>query len=99
MRLSEEVLSKIKTLANKHFGESCEVRIFGSRIDNSKRGGDIDIYIKTDSKENLIELKAKFLAELKMTIGDQKIDLLVESKDKPEENPVYEVARTTGIKI
>lgn len=99
MRLSEEALKAIKTLAQKYFGEGCEVRIFGSRVDNTQRGGDIDIYVKTDFQENLLELKARFLSELKRTIGDQKIDLLVENRDKPEENPIYEIARKTGIKI
>lgn len=99
MRLSEEVLKTIKILAQKYFGESCEVRIFGSRVEDTKKGGDIDIYIKTEIKNKILERKAGFLAELKMAIGDQRIDLLVENIEKPEETSVYEIARTTGIKI
>lgn len=99
MRLDEETLKTIKVLAEKYFGEHCEVRIFGSRVDDTQKGGDIDIYIKTDLKEDILERKANFLAELKRKIGDQKIDLLVENIDNPEKNSVYETARTTGIKI
>ncbi|WP_141267036.1 nucleotidyltransferase domain-containing protein [Thermodesulfovibrio sp. Kuro-1] len=99
MRLDEKTLKTIKVLAEKYFGKYCEVRIFGSRVDDTQKGGDIDIYIKTDLKEDILERKASFLAELKMKIGDQKIDLLVEHIDNPEKNSIYETARTTGIKI
>ncbi|WP_353683485.1 nucleotidyltransferase domain-containing protein [Thermodesulfovibrio sp. 3907-1M] len=99
MRLSEEVLKAIKTLAKKYFGENCEVRMFGSRVDDTQKGGDIDIYISTEMKDGIIEAKASFLAELKRKIGEQKIDILVENMHKPEENSIYEIARTCGIKI
>ncbi|MEJ5227060.1 hypothetical protein [Thermodesulfovibrio sp.] len=99
MRLDENTLKTIKKLAEQYFGKYCEVRIFGSRVDDTQKGGDIDIYIKTDLNVDILERKASFLAELKMTIGDQKIDLLVERNDNPEKSPIYETARTTGIKI
>jgi len=99
MRLSEEVLKAIKTLANKYFGENCEVRIFGSRVDNTQKGGDIDIYIRTQMKNGIISAKAEFLAELKRQIGEQKIDLLIENMNNPEKNSIYEIARNTGLKI
>ncbi|GAB5045717.1 nucleotidyltransferase domain-containing protein [Thermodesulfovibrio sp. TK110] len=99
MRLSEEILKVIKTLAIKYFGENCEVRIFGSRTDDTQKGGDIDIYISTEMKDGIIEAKASFLAELKIKIGEQKIDIIVENISKPEKNSIYEIARTCGIKI
>lgn len=99
MRVDEETLKTIKVLAEKYFGEHCEVRIFGSRVDDTQKGGDIDIYIKTEIKENILEKKASFLAELKRKVGDQKIDLLVENKAYPEKTLIYETARTKGIKI
>ncbi|MDW7972265.1 MAG: hypothetical protein RMI01_03555 [Thermodesulfovibrio sp.] len=99
MRLDERTLKIIKLLAEKYFGQYCEVRIFGSRVNDTKRGGDIDIYVKTDLNDDVLEKKASFLAELKMKIGDQKIDLIVENTKNPEKGSIYEIARTTGIKI
>lgn len=98
MRISPETLRLIKELAIKYFGEDCEVKIFGSRIDDTKRGGDIDIYVET-SKDVEPDIQAMFLAELKIKAGDQKIDLLVQRRDRPKKDPVFEYAKNTGVKI
>ncbi len=98
MRIDQNTLKIIKELAIRYFGEDCEIRIFGSRIDDSKKGGDIDIYIET-SLEAGPEDKAGFLADLKFAIGDQRIDLLVQKRGRPLKGPIYEYAKTTGVKI
>ena len=59
-----------------------EIFLFGSRIDDTLKGGDIDLFVTTNSREdNNLEKKLDFLALLKQKIGDQKIDLII-SKDK-----------------
>ncbi len=98
MRISEKTLNIIKELAIKYFGEDCEVRIFGSRTDNTKRGGDIDIYIEC-LKEIDMETKARFLSELKIKIGDQKIDLIIQRKGMSYQKTIHDYAKKTGIKI
>lgn len=97
MRIDPETLRIIKELACKYFGEDAEIRIFGSRLDDTKRGGDIDIYIET-SLETGFEEKAGFLKDLKIAIGDQKIDLLVKKRGESPKG-VFEYAKTTGVKI
>lgn len=59
-----------------------EARLFGSRIDDSKRGGDIDLLIiaKVNNSETLKYKKFDILAEIKKNIGDQKIDLKIVDK-------------------
>jgi len=57
-----------------------QIYLFGSRVDDMKRGGDIDLYIVTDLT-NLYDKKIKFLVKLKGYIGEQKIDVII-SKDK-----------------
>ena len=53
-----------------------KIFLFGSRVDDSKRGGDIDLFIEIDDKSNLFEKKIKFLAKMKRFLGEQKIDLV-----------------------
>ena len=75
MRLSEFEIETIKELAEKHFGEGTTVYLFGSRTDENKKGGDIDLFITIKDEKRLnIEAKVQFLAELKTKIGDRKID-------------------------
>ncbi|NWF66333.1 MAG: hypothetical protein HXX81_02580 [Campylobacterales bacterium] len=50
--------------------------LFGSRVDDNKRGGDIDLYIELDSFENIGKNKIEFLILLKRAIGEQKIDVV-----------------------
>ena len=54
--------------------------LFGSRVDDTQRGGDIDLYIVSHNLENTLEKKIKFLVLLKQLIGYQKIDVII-SKD------------------
>lgn len=99
MRINPETLRIIKELAIKYFGEDSEVRIFGSRIDDTKKGGDIDIYIETSITEGLLDRKAGFLTDLKIKIGDQKIDLIVKKRGEEGESPIYRYAVKEGVKI
>ncbi|NLQ18998.1 nucleotidyltransferase domain-containing protein [Marinomonas sp. M1K-6] len=51
--------------------------LFGSRVDDTQKGGDIDLYIIPSSFDDLAEKKITFLTGLKRDIGDQKIDLVI----------------------
>jgi predicted nucleotidyltransferase len=56
-----------------------EIVLFGSRIDDNQKGGDIDLFIKPSVvSDSLFEQKLRFLTALKKEIGDQKIDLVLE---------------------
>ena len=48
MRLSPEDIVVIRTLVQARFGPSAGIWLFGSRLDESARGGDIDLYVEPD---------------------------------------------------
>ena len=76
MRVSQFEIETINSLAIKWFGTGVKVFLFGSRVDDDKKGGDIDLFIKNiDDKLLTLENKIQFLADLKIIIGDQKIDV------------------------
>ena len=60
----------------KEFFENGEIYLFGSRVDDSKKGGDIDLYLEVKDHSNLFEKKLKFLSRVKKELGDQKIDVV-----------------------
>lgn len=82
MRLSLHEIKSIVRLKDKFFGEQSRIYLFGSRVDDDQKGGDIDLYIKPDSFDTTLEKKIKFLARLKAEIGEQKIDLILPSDEK-----------------
>ncbi|MBL4730628.1 MAG: nucleotidyltransferase domain-containing protein [Sulfurimonas sp.] len=75
MRLSKHSIESIKTVFQIVFKEG-NIYLFGSRTDDTKKGGDIDLYIEVQDKTDLFEKKIKFLARLKQKIQDQKIDVV-----------------------
>jgi predicted nucleotidyltransferase len=94
MRLSKEEIDTIKFLAKKYF-DTDKVYIFGSRVDDDKKGGDIDIYIETDLKKTL-NAKLAFLRDFELKFGLQKIDLIV--NNNTFYHPIFEIAKK-GVKI
>ena len=73
MRLKEIEIETIKT-AVKKYDENAEIYLFGSRTDDTKKGGDIDILIITDKLKNK-EIR-KIRLEIFDLIGEQKIDIV-----------------------
>ena len=93
MRLTTKEIEAI-ILTFKNIFKIGKIYLFGSRVDDTKKGGDIDLYIQTDNKENLVEKKIEFLVELKRKIGDQKIDVVI-SRDI--NRPIEQIALKEGI--
>jgi predicted nucleotidyltransferase len=82
MRLSDDEIKTIKKLALDHFGPGVKVYLFGSRTDDRKKGGDIDLFITHSNKEQLnSRKKLGFLTDLILKIGEQKIDVVLDKKD------------------
>jgi len=75
MRLNNYYIESIKQTFLSVF-EDGNIYLFGSRVDDTKKGGDIDLFLELNDKSNLFEKKIKFLAKLKQKIQDQKIDIV-----------------------
>ncbi len=77
MRLSKFEQSAIKKAFLETF-ESGNIYLFGSRVDDSLRGGDIDLYLVSDIKfDDERNRKRDFLIKLDEYIGEQKIDVIL----------------------
>ena len=79
MRLTERQRAIIREAGMRHFG--VVPRLFGSRLDDAGRGGDIDLFIPRDwPPEESVPWRLCFCAELRRCLGDQKIDVVVENQ-------------------
>jgi predicted nucleotidyltransferase len=80
MRLSTIQQHSIRESVER-FLAAAKILLYGSRADDTKRGGDIDLLILTkDTFERSIQYK--ILAAMYLRLGEQKIDLLIENPDK-----------------
>ncbi|NCO02133.1 MAG: nucleotidyltransferase domain-containing protein [Epsilonproteobacteria bacterium] len=76
MRLSKRIQNIIKKAVFENFGD-VKVYLFGSRTDDTKKGGDIDIAIDTQiDKEEFRKKKIQFFVSLLRVDFDLKIDLV-----------------------
>lgn len=76
MRLERRVINKIKNAINDSFG-NVDTYLFGSRVDDQKKGGDIDIAVDTSITGNEFrKKKIKFLANLFRQDFHLKIDIV-----------------------
>ena len=100
MRLRDYEISVIKDAVNNCFGPTAKVSLFGSRIDDSKKGGDIDLLIEADIISSDIYInKIRVLTEIQMKLGEQKIDLIVTENPKEDSRLVVKEALRTGQKL
>ena len=80
MRLTPRERQIIREAGLHHFG--VVPYLFGSRLDDAGRGGDIDLYIPgTWSPHETVLRKIRFCAELRRRLGDRKIDVIVGKKE------------------
>ena len=97
MRLDDKTRSIIKNEVARQFGEAAVVRLFGSRVDDTQRGGDIDLFIEpTQPLENRIQEECRLSASLYIKLGGRKVDVLIKDALKPL-LPIHEQALRTGI--
>ena len=96
MRLSTYEINSIKDTFSDIFKDG-KIFLFGSRVDDNKRGGDIDLFIKLNyplSTKEILDKKSKFKLALYDKIGEQKIDVVI-SKD--ENRSIEKEALRTGV--
>jgi hypothetical protein len=84
MRILKHEIQSISGVLKKHVGDaSAELRLYGSRTDDQKRGGDIDLLLIVGSEALAKKLNSEkhwILSEIKAEIGDQKVDLKISTE-------------------
>jgi predicted nucleotidyltransferase len=101
VRLTGFQISLIRDQSLKHFGSNSRVWLFGSRVDDSQRGGDIDLYVESDIQDPaaLVDAKLHFMLEIHRILGDQKIDLVLHRNKCNRNLPIYRIAKETGERL
>ena len=82
-------------LTTQYFWQSANLYLLGSRVDDNKKGGDIDLLVETDAAVSM-QQKLDFLVNVEMTGTQRKIDLILKAPDSGE-RAIYKTAKQTGI--
>lgn len=100
MRLTPQQIAFIRRSTLEAFGTGAQVWLFGSRVDDNKRGGDIDLLISPAAEETesaALARKLRFLGLLERQLGERKIDVVIERPG--DTRPIVQVAHDTGVRL
>ena len=96
MRLTPEQIHAIKRHTRAVFGTDAIVRLFGSRTDDARSGGDVDLLIELPQKNALadeIRLIARLEGELDLPVD------VVTAYPAQAHRPIVEIAKLTGVTL
>ena len=95
MRLTEREITAIREEIWR-LDPKAEVYLYGSRVDDTARGGDVDLLVisATLGFRDVLRLRTRILDR----IGWQQLDLVVRRRDQMDE-PLAAMAQETGIKL
>ncbi|MDP2832594.1 MAG: nucleotidyltransferase domain-containing protein [Pseudomonadota bacterium] len=96
MRLKPEQTQFIKSTIARHFGEGARVWLFGSRVNEAKRGGDVDLYVQPEDAADCFHRRIRCLGALVEGLP-YPVDLVVD--DGTRELPIYRIAQLEGVRL
>ena len=94
MRVSKNEINIIKTNILEYI-QDAKIILFGSRVDDHKRGGDIDIFVQTKRQITLQE-QVTILANIELSGVLRKVDLVVKMPNSKEQT-IFKTALQEGI--
>ena len=95
MRLTADQVGAIRERIHNHLGPHAQIWLFGSRVDDTRRGGDVDLYVEPETPPDLMaSLRCK--SELADTL-DLNVDLIVQQPGR--DLPIYRIARQSGVQL
>ena len=99
MRLTVEQANTIRRIASEEAGVDVDVRLFGSRLDDTARGGDVDLLVQTSRLiDNPALFSARLSARLMRALGGRRVDVLL-SAPNLETLPIHAFAAAEGVRL
>lgn len=96
MRLTTKQIDLIRQLATQLAGEHAQIRVFGSRLDDTAKGGDLDLLLEIpEPVENPARLAASISAKVSRIMHGRKVDVLI-SAPNLKKLPIHEIGHKEG---
>ena len=99
MRLTDEQRRAIVEETTRIFGAAASVRLFGSRVDDSIRGGDVDLLVETPNPIAQPALAAARLAvKIERRLDGRHVDVVLVTPETPALS-IHDIARRHGMAL
>ena len=99
MRLTDGQIAAIRDGASQLAGQAARVWLFGSRVRDEARGGDVDLLLELD--EAVSEpalLSAKLAAKVSRAMNGRKVDVLIKAPNLLH-LPIHTIALSEGVRL
>ena len=99
MRIADQQRQAIRQAVTEIFGENAVVIVFGSRVDDSLKGGDVDLLVELPTAiENPAWLAAKLSAKVSRLMAGRHVDVLLSAPNLLQ-LPIHQQAKLTGVRL
>ncbi len=99
MRLSAPQIAAIRAGAIELAGRDARVWLFGSRVRDDARGGDVDLLLELDEAvAEPAQLSAKLAAQVSRAMYGRKVDVLIKAPNL-KFLPIHSIALAEGIRL
>lgn len=96
MRLTDQQIQIIRQLAQQVAGSQSRVRVFGSRLDDAAKGGDLDLMLELpEPVDNPALIAAQMSARVSRAMHGRKVDVLLSAPNLMR-LPIHDVAFREG---
>lgn len=96
MRLSDAQIQSIRQITRHVAGGQAQVRVFGSRLDDAARGGDLDLLLELpDPVDHPALLAAQLSAQISRALDGRKVDVILSAPNLMC-LPIHEIAHREG---
>jgi predicted nucleotidyltransferase len=96
VRLTNDQIQAIRQFARQVGGSQSRVRIFGSRLDDTAHGGDLDLMLElTESLDNPALMAAQLSGLVSRTMNGRKVDVLLSAPNLMR-LPIHDIAFQEG---
>lgn len=99
MRLSPEQITAIRKGVALLAGDTARVWLFGSRVRDDERGGDVDLLLEIDEVvAEPAQLAARLAARVSRSMYGRKVDVLIKAPNLMH-LPVHTIALAEGVRL
>ena len=96
MRVSSTQQMQIKQCIHQLLGNDVDIRVFGSRLDDHAKGGDLDLFIQSPRVlEQPAVISARIAARVSRLLYGRKVDVLLQAPNLSI-SPIHHIAQQQG---
>ena len=98
MRLTTPEIQAIVRAVRAVFGETANVRVFGSRVRDDLKGGDLDLFIEAEPGAGSVVNEQRLRDLLGPALDDLRVDVVVHERGRPV-SPIARIALRDGVAL